>query len=221
MSGLIFWDVDTQVDFMHPSGKLYVPEAEKLIPNLARLTQHALANGIRIIASADDHVPDHPEISSEPDFKETFPAHCMRGTAGQRKIPETTLDNCLVIEPKLGDTVALRNVVRSHSGAVLFHKYTFDVFSNPNVEVVLEELGPSEVVVYGVALDVCNKYVIEGILSRYPEISVYLVIDATKPIEADKVETLLTGWRERGLRVITTDDALGMQSDSREKTMSL
>ncbi len=80
----VFWDVDTQVDFMSPDGKLYVPGAETLAPNLGRLTDYAHANRITIIASADDHVMAHAEISETPDFQDTFPPHCMRGTPGQR-----------------------------------------------------------------------------------------------------------------------------------------
>jgi nicotinamidase-related amidase len=33
-SSLLFWDVDTQFDFIHPVGKLYVPGAETIISNL-------------------------------------------------------------------------------------------------------------------------------------------------------------------------------------------
>ena len=31
MSGSVLWDVDTQVDFMLPLGKLYVPDAEQTV----------------------------------------------------------------------------------------------------------------------------------------------------------------------------------------------
>src|SRR3989441_10871587 len=88
-SRVIFWDVDTQYDFMKADGKLYVPDAEQLIPNLKKLTDYAHGHGIRVVASADDHVPEHEEISANPDWKSTFPPHCLRGTPGQRKIPET------------------------------------------------------------------------------------------------------------------------------------
>src|SRR5947209_18986798 len=90
MPRVIFWDVDTQYDFMRADGKLYVPEAEQIIPNLKKLADYGHAHGIRVIASADDHVVGHAEISATPDWKTTFPAHCLRGTPGQKKIPETT-----------------------------------------------------------------------------------------------------------------------------------
>src|SRR5438132_1186884 len=85
-SRVIFWDVDTQYDFMKADGKLYVPDAEQLIPNLRKLTDYAHGHGIRIVASADDHVVNHSEISANPDWKTTFPPHCLRGTPGQRKL---------------------------------------------------------------------------------------------------------------------------------------
>ena len=79
---VIFWDVDTQRDFMDPGGKLYIPGAERIKPNLKRLTDYAHERRYHIVASSDDHVPGHRELSNEPDFEETFPEHCMRGTPG-------------------------------------------------------------------------------------------------------------------------------------------
>ena len=114
MSRTLFWDVDTQHDFMHADGKLYVPQAEEIIPTLAALTDYAHRRGIRIVASADDHVPGHRELSTTPDFKTTFPEHCMRGTPGQRKILETTLQDPLVIEPEADPSLAAK--LRAHDG---------------------------------------------------------------------------------------------------------
>src|SRR5437870_13463167 len=89
MARVIFWDVDTQYDFMHADGKLYVPEAERIIPNLQRLTHYAHGHGIRIVAGADGPVMGHPELSASPAWQTPFPAHCFRGTSGPKKIPET------------------------------------------------------------------------------------------------------------------------------------
>ena len=82
------WDVDTQVGFMHPDGKLYVGGAEAIVANLAALTEFAHGNGIRIIGSSDNHDPSDDELSETPDFADAFPAHCLRGTPGRRGFPK-------------------------------------------------------------------------------------------------------------------------------------
>jgi nicotinamidase/pyrazinamidase len=204
----IFWDVDTQVDFMHASGRLYVPDSEAIIPMLAQLTGYAHRKGIRIIASADDHVAGHRELSGTPDWVTTFPDHCMRGTPGQAKIAETRLRNPLVIEPELQDPAVLAARVRAHDGDILFHKHWFDVFTNPNVLPVLDALAPSEVVLYGVALDVCDKYAIEGLRRHRPGIPVTLVTDATRAISPEAAATLLAEWSARGVRFTTSASVL-------------
>jgi nicotinamidase/pyrazinamidase len=206
MANVVFWDVDTQHDFMHADGKLYVPDSEAIIPNLKRLTDFAHASGIRIIASADDHVPGHRELSHAPDFKQTFPEHCMRGTKGQAKIPETRLREPLVIEPGREDPAALADRVRAHPGDVLFHKHWFDVFTNENVEMVLGILAPKAVVVYGVAEDVCNKYAIDGLLKRYSHLRLFAVGDAMKPIDREMAQRLLDAWAQQGVHIVKTKE---------------
>jgi nicotinamidase/pyrazinamidase len=203
----IFWDVDTQHDFMDADGKLYVPDAESIKPNLRRLTEYARERGIRIVASADDHVAGHRELSATPDFHETFPEHCMRGTRGAEKIEETALASPMVIEPQAMSHGDLSRRLSSHEGDILLRKHWFDVFTNPNAETVLDVWSPTEVVVYGVALDVCNKYAIEGMLERgVPQI--YAVIDATKPIHADAAGALLDRWEREGVKLVTTEDVV-------------
>jgi nicotinamidase-related amidase len=201
---IVFWDVDTQYDFMHADGKLYVGGSEEIIPALKRLTQHAHRHGIRIIASADDHVPGHRELSATPDWKESFPEHCMRGTPGQRKVAETHLRNPLVIEPEPEDAGALAARIKNHDGDILFHKHWFDVFTNPNVLPVLDALAPTGIVLYGVALDVCDKYAIEGLLRHRPGIPLTLVTDAVRAIDADSAPALLADWQRRGVRLATS-----------------
>lgn len=208
MARVIFWDVDTQHDFMKADGKLYVPDAEHIIPNLKKLTDFAHGHGLRIVASADDHVPEHPEISASPDWRTTFPPHCLRGTPGQQKIPETALRDPLVIEPQPEDATALAARVRAHSGDILLHKHRFDVFSNANVLPVLDALDPQDVVLYGVALDVCDRYAIEGLLEHRPHIRLFAVIDAMKPIDRDVAEYLLREWGDEGVRLVKTSEVV-------------
>ena len=206
MSGTIFWDVDTQYDFIYPDGKLYVPGAETIVPTLAALTEYAHARRIRIVASADDHVPGHRELSATPDWRETFPDHCMRGTPGQAKIAATALRDPLVIEPEVRPGIA--ETIRSHAGDLLFHKHWFDVFTNANVPAVLEVLRPRRIVLYGVATDVCDRYAIEGLLERAPQAELEFVVDAARAIHPESVDDLLEGWRRRGVRMVTAAEIL-------------
>src|SRR3954462_3552935 len=85
----IFWDVDTQVDFMEPSGKLYVPGAREIAPAMERLVDAARAARIVHVASADDHELTDPEISDAPDFQTPSPPPCPRGPRGAEKVLET------------------------------------------------------------------------------------------------------------------------------------
>lgn len=206
MATTIFWDVDTQYDFMRADGKLHVPDAESIVPVLKALTDHAHRRGIRIIASADDHVPGHRELSAAPDFLTTFPDHCMRGTPGQRKIAETTLRDPIVIEPEADPDVAAR--VRAHRGDILFLKHWFDVFTNLNVPAVIDTLAPDRIVLYGVATDVCTRYAIEGLRSRYPAIELWCVTDAGRAIHPDQVNGLHQAWRAAGVRLVDSAEAL-------------
>lgn len=208
MTRLLFWDVDTQHDFMRADGLLHVPGSEEIIPALALLTNYAHAHGIRILASADDHVPGHRELSDTPDFLTTFPLHCMRGTPGQRKIPETALENPLVIEPELLDAGEVKARVSKHKGDLLLHKHWFDVFTNGNIGPVLDVLDPELVVLYGVALDVCDRYAIEGLLQQRPATRLWLVTDAVRAIHADAGARLLKDWVARGVKMVTTADVL-------------
>ena len=200
----IFWDVDTQHDFMRATGKLYVGDSEAIIPALGALTGYAHARGIPIVASADDHEPGHHELSDVPDFAESFPEHCMRDTPGQRKIAETTLEDPLVIEPD----EPLPAVAAAHTGDFLVHKHRFDVFTNPHVLPLLDLLDPSDIVLYGVALDVCNRYAVEGLLRHRPGARVHLVTDATRAIRPENSAALLSDWERRGVQMVTTAEVV-------------
>jgi nicotinamidase/pyrazinamidase len=204
---LIFWDVDTQHDFMRADGRLYVPGSEEIIETVGALTDYAHANRIPIVASADDHVPGHRELSDTPDFRETFPPHCMRGTPGQAKIAETALRDALVIQPERAPG-ALRERIRRHDGDFLLLKHWFDVFTNENVDLLLEVLAPERIVLYGVALDVCDRYALDGLLQRRPARSLWLVADATRAIDADAGRSLVEGWRASGVNVVSAADIL-------------
>ena len=197
---MILWDVDTQVDFMLPDGKLYVPGAEKTVPAMKRLVDAVRAVGVVHVASADDHELTDAEISDAPDFEQTYPPHCLRGTRGARKIPETEQEDPVPItfEPLPEKYLAGREF--------LLLKKSFDVFTNPNTDRLLTHLDPDEIVVFGVATDVCDDAAIRAFLQRGRRVR--FVEDAARGLDKARVAASTAAWREAGVQFTTADEAI-------------
>ncbi len=208
MTPLLFWDVDTLNDFIWPDGKLYVPGSEEIVPVLGALTDYAHDHRIPIVASADNHELSDPEISDTPDWKTTFPPHCMRGTQGQQKIAETTLRDPLVLDREPREKHRLVREVRAHQGDFLILKGVLDVFSNPNTATLVETLDPQAIVLYGVATDYCVKCAVEGLLRRLSGKRIYVVTDAIRSIYPEEGQRLLGAWHDAGARMITSGQIL-------------
>ncbi len=203
----LFWDVDTQVDFMAPEGSLHVPGAEALRPNLARLTAGARAAGLTIVHTADDHELSDPEIAETgADFVDTFPPHCLRHTPGAARVPETAAAQAAL--EIAWDGAGFDETAVASASEVVLHKKRFDAFSNPATPRLLQTLAPARVVVYGVALDVCDRYAVEGMLALDAGFEIVVVEDAVAAIDKARGEELLSGWAGQGVRVATTDEVL-------------
>ena len=197
---MILWDVDTQVDFVMRHGKLAVPGAEETIPALRRLVEAARNAGVVHVASADDHELTDDEISDEPDFETTYPRHCLRGTRGARKVPETEqVDPVpLALEP------VPERYLRGREFLLL--KKSFDVFTNPNTDRLLSLLDPQEIVVFGVATDVCDDAAIRAFLERGRKVR--FVEDAARGLDDARVAACTAAWREAGVEFTTSDEVI-------------
>jgi nicotinamidase/pyrazinamidase len=202
---VILWDVDTQVDFMLPEGKLYVPGAEETIPAMRQLVVAAREAGIVHVASADDHELTDPEISDEPDFRNTYPPHCLRGTRGAQKIPETEQADPLPLALLPFPPGLIPGLIGGRRELLLLKK-NFNVFTNPNAEALLDALDPDEIVVFGVATDVCNDAAIVGFLQRGRK--VVFVEDAARGLDEARVAAATAAWREGGVEFVTAEMAV-------------
>jgi nicotinamidase/pyrazinamidase len=197
---VILWDVDTQVDFMLSHGKLYVPGAEETVAVMKRLVDAVRSAGVVHVASADDHELTDAEISDTPDFESTYPPHCLRGTRGARKIPETEQEDPvpLTLEPVPERYLDGREF--------LLLKKSFDVFTNPNTDRLLQRLDPDEIVVFGVATDVCDDAAIRAFLQRGRRVR--FVEDAARGLDEGRVTACTAAWREAGVQFTTTDEVI-------------
>ncbi len=201
----IFWDVDTQVDFVEPSGKLYVPGAAEIRPALERLVDAIRAAKLVHVASADDHELTDPEISDAPDFRNTYPPHCLRGTRGAEKILETKQRDPLPLSLVPFPPGLVPGLVEGRREILLLKK-NFNVFTNPNTEPLLDALDPDQIVVFGVATDVCDDAAIRGFLLRGR--SVVFVEDAAKGLDEAKTAACIGAWREAGVELASTEEVV-------------
>ncbi|MFQ5664077.1 MAG: cysteine hydrolase family protein [Terriglobia bacterium] len=193
----IFWDVDTQVDFMHPEGKLYVPGAEQIMPNLARLTAWAQTHNILVVSSMDAHRDGDEEFQH-------YPPHCLVGTPGQEKIPETRLAKQTVLPNRPAEIPAHL----PDYNQVILEKQQLDVFTNPNTEALLARLGRGfEVVLYGVVTEICVDRAARGLLDRGYRLR--LVRDAVHHLDESKARVTFEYIQRRGGQVVTTEELLG------------
>jgi nicotinamidase/pyrazinamidase len=201
----ILWDVDTQVDFMLPHGKLYVPGAEETAPAMRRLVDAAHEAGLVHVASADDHELTDPEISDEPDFANTYPPHCLRGTPGAEKVAETKQDDPLPLSHVPVPPGLVPGLVGGRREIVILKK-NFNVFTNPNTDPLLDALDPDEVILFGVATDVCDDAAIRGLLLRGRRVR--FVEDAARGLDESRVAAATAAWRDAGVEFSTVDEVL-------------
>ena len=165
----VFFDVDTQIDFLFPAGALYVPGAEDLVQHLTGLTRFAAANSLQIISTADAHTENDREFGS-------WKPHCVVGTVGQMKASGTLLPQALVLpntEAALGNIQANAQIAPQ----ILIEKQNIDCFTNPNLHPLLKTLNPQRYIVYGVVTELCVQRAVFGLLKTGARVE--LVTDAT------------------------------------------
>ena len=194
---LVFFDVDTQVDFMVPAGALYVPGAQEIIPNLKKLMMYAQEHHIPVLSSADAHPPDDPSFAQ-------WPSHCVVGTPGQRRIPETQLAGANVVPNRWG---AFKQPAE-WPGQTIIEKQEYDASTNVNFDAIIASvgaaLGPSHFVVFGVATEYCVRAAALALRER--KLPVDLVVDAIKPITEEGGRKAIEEMVGAGVRLVTTEE---------------
>jgi nicotinamidase/pyrazinamidase len=193
----IFWEVDVQADFMLPGGKLYVPGAEKLLPNIRRLTDAARQGRVFLVSHGDFHAPNDPE------FK-IFPPHCVKGTDGARLVPEA-LTGKIARVPNEADAQLPADF--SQYQQILLEKQTLDIFQSRHADALVTRLGNDpEFVVFGVVTEYCVGLAAKGLLDRGRRVA--LVEDAIETLNPEEGQKTIAELQRLGARLTTTDQIL-------------
>jgi nicotinamidase/pyrazinamidase len=197
-SDLVLWAVDTQADFMFPGGKLYVPGAEKLLPNIQKLTDTAREGRVFMVS----HGCYHPE--NDPEFQ-LFPPHCIQGTPGSDFVAHAMTEK--VARVPNDPAYALPQDLSSYQ-QVLLEKQTLDIFESQHAASLLQRLPQeAEFMVFGVVTEYCVRFAAKGLLERGRTVSV--VTDAIETLDLELGRRTVAELQTMGARLTTTQEALG------------
>jgi nicotinamidase/pyrazinamidase len=193
----IFWEVDVQADFMLPGGKLYVPGAEKLLPNIRKLTDAVRRDEVFLVSHGCFHSANDPEF-------EQFPPHCLKDTPGAEFVPEALADTFVRVE---NDASAKLPEDLSKYQQIIMEKQTLDIFETLHADELVERLGSApEFVVFGVVTEYCVSCAVKGLLQRKRRVTV--VRDAIETLASEVGKSTLNELQSLGATMVSTDDIL-------------
>jgi nicotinamidase/pyrazinamidase len=187
----VFFDVDTQLDFLYPAGALYVPGAESIVTRVAALNHYAGQHGIPVVSTVDAHTENDPEFTQ-------WPPHCVAGTAGQQKPAATLLEKRAVIAsgPHNFDIRGAQQIV--------LEKQSVNCFTNANLPELLDVLGAARSVVYGVVTEICVKNAALGLLKSGRHVT--LITDAVRSLDEGTCERFFHEFAAAGGELAVAQD---------------
>lgn len=184
--------VDVQNDFC-PGGALPVPDGDRVIPPLNRVSAAFREAGDPVFASRDWHPPDTRHFQ---DRGGPWPPHCVAGTPGARFHPDLRLDEQTMVISKGQD--------RRDDGYSAFEG------TAASGQLLLDALrGRSVTMLYvgGLATDYCVRASVLD--ARAAGLDVTVLIDGCAGIDPGKTRQALSEMRAAGARFMETDKVLG------------
>lgn len=190
----ILWIVDAQKDFIDKVGKLSVNAPAEIRNNMKKILDWAILNKIPVGFSKDWHSVSDNEISDNPDFKSTYPEHCLANSDGAELIEELKVD-------KLPE------------GSIEVKKTVFDVWDKENgakkeLETFIEKYNPDNIYVIGVATEVCVRFAVLGFLAKYKNKNVIVIEDAVYGIDSTQADKAIEEMKSKNAEFVKTKDII-------------
>lgn len=183
--------VDVQNDFC-AGGSVPVPGGEEVARPLAELAHAVSAAGGAVFASRDWHPPKSHHFIG---WGGRWNPHCVRGTPGAEFHPDLDLpDETVIVSKGMGPRA---------EGYSAFDGC--DPSGKPFGR-CLEERGVHELLIGGLATDLCVKE--SAMDARMRGLRVELLVDATRPVDAEEGERALRELETAGVKLVTTADAV-------------
>ena len=180
--------IDMERGFTDPKGTLYIgPQVQKIIPPIQHILKKELENGSQLIFTRDVHDPDDKEF-------EMWPRHCVRGTWETEIAPE---------------------LAQFAKDAIIIDKRRYSAFFETNLEDVLAAIGPEEIIVTGVATDICVMFTVADLRNR--DYAVTIPANAVASFDAEAHKFALAHMERILGATITPDYESWLRTQTQEK----
>jgi nicotinamidase/pyrazinamidase len=200
---MIFFDIDTQYDFLDREGALFVTDSESIFGNLERLLRFAGEKQITTISTRCAHQPGDAEF-------EIFPPHCIEGTRGAGRVfADLPALPRHIIEINAQPTPGEKLLPGTH---YIVKKNVFDPFSSPWLCSWRDsgELRGRKCIVFGVATDYCVRDAALGLTQAGAFVTI--VEDAVRGVAPESTAAALNKFKKAQISFTTTDKLIHSSS---------
>lgn len=185
--------VDVQNDFCE-GGALAVQGGQAVAQTAADLIRSSHYD--LVLATRDHHEPDHPNdghfaLDGDPDFRTTWPVHCVAGEPGAD------------YHPHVDDVAdAIDHHIFKGAGSAAYSGFEGSDHRGASLEDVLRANGIEAVDVVGLATDHCVHATASDAARLGFDTAV--LVDACAGVDPDRTRWALDDLRDRGVRISTT-----------------
>jgi nicotinamidase-related amidase len=198
-------DVDTQKDFLLPSGRACVRNQTEVLDNIRRVIAWARRENISVISTAEVY-PNNNGCSEM--------SYCLDGTEGQKKVPCTLL-NDRVSFPADNKNALPADVLLAYRQVIL-HKRCIDPFDEPRIERLLSEVEADEFILMGAGTEGAVRATAMGLLHRGKKVRI--IVDALGSHNKREAKLALRKMQAKGAKLVETKDIAGASHFRAETT---
>jgi nicotinamidase/pyrazinamidase len=182
---------DVQNDFCE-GGSLAVVGGEAVAAGISELLATATQRWDHVVATADHHIEPGRHFAEQPDFVDTWPAHCVAGTAGAQFHPALDTDRIEAVFTK-GEYAPAYSGFEGRAGGI-------------GLAAWLRMRDVSDVDIVGIATDHC---VLATALDAAREgFAATVLLDFTAGVRPDTTAAAIDAMRAAGVTLVADSDDL-------------
>ena len=190
-------DIDTQKDFLLPTGCACVRNHEEVLANIRRVVSWARHEKVPVISTAEVY-PNNNGCSAI--------SYCLDGTEGQKKVPCTLLRDRASF-PADNKNALPADILLAYRQVIL-HKRCIDPFNEPRIERLFSEVQADKFILIGAGTEDAVRATALGLLHRGKKVR--LVIDALGFHDQRKAKLALRAMKAKGAELVETKDIAGV-----------